>query len=598
MSSDLFAAFGEAPASASPSTGVVNDSHDPWDFAAAARHPSQIQVGSSQATSGAPLSQNNVADDDDFGDFEDASAATAIADLTRNSANGASHKTPGPRSGAADSTLFPPKPQVREAEPEQVIGQHPFAKHMHFLFSGGDDEYDAGDDDLEDLSKNPEAAMAYSKRMIAEQEAQAKKKPLPFSKPQGPAPLPPKASNKLQKKSGYVPAKDPNVLFDADNVSEHDTDDDFGDFEAAPVITSQPAPAPPKKATPAKLQKKCGPSLVPEAQPTTPASVSKPRIPQIDLLGLGDAVSVPSIVSPRSERVNELLGHAKADSMSRPKGSSLLPKPEEDVWDDFDPAEPVSAPSLVPSHSSISTAAVSSPPATRIASIHSATRSSAQQSERPPTNIPPPLILLSRFTAIFSSAQEALFHPLSKLESTPRSQLLAHPATRQFLITYLKSATVLAHIIAGRKLRWKRDQILASSMRMGPSTAGGGKGGMKLTSIDKSEVGKEDREVLDIVQRWKGQVGKLRSAVTSAPTKVGNVPDVAEMMPVRTLKATEGGFTAPHACALCGLKREERALKVDVDVNDSFGEWWVERMNMHLVCKEWWDENKGKLKGR
>lgn len=121
---------------------------------------------------------------------------------------------------------------------------------------------------------------------------------------------------------------------------------------------------------------------------------------------------------------------------------------------------------------------------------------------------------------------------------------------------------------------------------------------MKLTSIDKSEVGKEDREVLDIVQRWKGQVGKLRSAVTSAPTKVGNVPDVAEMMPVRTLKATEGGFTAPHACALCGLKREERALKVDVDVNDSFGEWWVERMNMHLVCKEWWDENKGKLKGR
>lgn len=589
MSSDLFAAFAEV----SQSTNVGS----PGDTGITTHSPSPTQAGASQVNSRPSLEPNDADDDDDFGDFEDASAI-APADLTQSPMGGTTHRSPGPSTISRNSTPFPPKAQTREAEPEQVIGQHPFAKHMDFLFSGGDDEYDAGDDDLEDLSKNPEAAMEYSKRIIAEQEAQAKKKPLPFSKPQGPSHLPPKASNKLQKKSGYVPAKDPNVLFDVDNVSEPDLDDDFGDFEAAPVSAPRPAPARPVKTSPAKLQKKSGPPI-PKVQATPPASAPKPRMPQIDLLGLGDAVSVPNIMSPRSERAHELLGHAKADSMSRPKSSSLLPKQEEDVWDDFDTADPVSAPALLPYHGKETPIAVSRPPpSTSIASVLNSTKSEPSQSELPPTNIPPPLILLSRFTAIFSAAEEALFHPLSKLESTQRSQLLAHPATHQFLATHLQSAIVLAHIIAGRKLRWKRDQILASSMRIGPSAAGGGKGGMKLTSIDKSEVGKEDREVLDTVQRWKGQVGKFRSAVAAAPGKLAPVPEVAETMPVRTLKATEGGFTAPHACALCGLKREERVVKVDVDVNDSFGEWWVEGMNLHTLCMRWWNEHKGNLKGR
>ncbi|KAF2210867.1 hypothetical protein CERZMDRAFT_44365 [Cercospora zeae-maydis SCOH1-5] len=226
------------------------------------------------------------------------------------------------------------------------------------------------------------------------------------------------------------------------------------------------------------------------------------------------------------------------------------------------------------------------------------------QNEVPPTNVPPPIVLLYAFTSTLSSAQEALFAPLSKLDLSQRAQLLAHPATHQFLASYLKSAVVLAHIIAGRKLRWKRDQILAQSMRIGPSAAGG-KGGMKLTSIDKSEIGKEDREVLDVVQKWRAQVGRLRSAVMTASGapqtgtgKLPSVPEIAETMPVKTLKATEGGFVAPHACALCGLKREERVARVDTDVNDSFGEWWLDNPSMHVTCSDWWHEHRNKLKGR
>ncbi|GIZ39277.1 hypothetical protein CKM354_000266600 [Cercospora kikuchii] len=557
MSSDLFAAFGEPPAA--PSTP-------------------------------APAAD----DDDDFGDFEDASAAV-VTDMTQAPGMGSTttHVTPA----APKALPFSPKTDAGRPEPDQVIGRHPFADHMDFLFSGGDDEYDAGADDLEDLSRNPEAAMAYSKRMIAEQEAQAKKKPLPFSKPQSPAKNPPKAPNKLQKKSGYVPTRDLNVLFDADNVSEHDTDDDdFGDFEAAPS-TSRPnntSSTPAAKPAHGKLQKKNGPP-----GPKTPKVTAAPRMPQIDLLGLGDEVSVPEILSPRSERANNILGHAKADSMTRPKGSSLVPKREDDAWDDFDATEPVTAPALVPAHSG--TRPNPSPNSTILTST---SVKSTDQNGVPPTNVPPPIILLSAFTSIFSSAQEALFAPLSKLDLSSRAQLLAHPATHQFLTSYLKSAIVLAHIIAGRKFRWKRDQILAQSMRIGPSAAGG-KGGMKLTSIDKSEVGKEDREVLDVVQKWKGQVGKLRTAVTTASgtpqtgkDKLPSVPEIAETMPVKTLKATEGGFVAPHACALCGLKREERVAKVDSDVNDSFGEWWVDNMSMHVTCRDWWHEYRNKLKGR
>lgn len=145
-------------------------------------------------------------------------------------------------------------------------------------------------------------------------------------------------------------------------------------------------------------------------------------------------------------------------------------------------------------------------------------------------------------------------------------------------------ASVAAQIIAGRKLRWKRDQHLSQGMRIGPASSRA-TSGMKLSTVDKSENMKEEREALDVVRAWKDQVGRLRHVVSAANQikagTLGVVPDIQEMMPVKVLRQGEGGVPAPQACMLCGLKRDERVGAVDQGVEDSFGEWWVEQVNMH-----------------
>ena len=128
---------------------------------------------------------------------------------------------------------------------------------------------------------------------------------------------------------------------------------------------------------------------------------------------------------------------------------------------------------------------------------------------------------------------------------------------------------------------------------------------MKLTGVDRGEAQKEEQEAQEAIRLWRTQAGKLRGAVTTASStsssstaKLPPIPEISEQMPIRTLKAVEGGFTAPHACALCGLKREERVAKVDIDVDDSFGEWWVDDISMHTSCGRWWSINEPAMRGR
>jgi len=153
-------------------------------------------------------------------------------------------------------------------------------------------------------------------------------------------------------------------------------------------------------------------------------------------------------------------------------------------------------------------------------------------------------------------------------------------------------ASVAARIIAGRKLRWKRDVHLSQGMRIGPASSRA-TSGMKLTGIDKSENMKEEREVSDVVRIWKDQIGRLRHVVSAANQiksgTFGAIPDLQETMPVRVLKQSEGGVPAPQPCMMCGLKREERVSAVDQAVEDSFGEWWVEQVFMHrgTTCSKW-----------
>jgi len=72
------------------------------------------------------------------------------------------------------------------------------------------------------------------------------------------------------------------------------------------------------------------------------------------------------------------------------------------------------------------------------------------------------------------------------------------------------------------------------------------------------------------------------------------IPDISDNMYIKT---QEGGPTAPKPCVVCGLKRGERINKVDVQVEDSFGEWWAEHWG-HRACRNFWLEHEPKLKIR
>jgi len=219
----------------------------------------------------------------------------------------------------------------------------------------------------------------------------------------------------------------------------------------------------------------------------------------------------------------------------------------------------------------------------------------------PPSNLPPPSVLLSLFPPLIKTATTQLFAHLSDQSTTTinastRTAILSHPTTTTFLASYLATSVVLARIIAGRKLRWKRDTHLSQNMRIGPAS----RGGMKLTGVDKAEVSKEDREVADVLRLWRAQVGKLRSAVSSANAngaRLPAIPELAETMVVRAAKESEGGVGAVKQCVVCALKRNERVAKVDGEVEDVFGEWWVEHWG-HRSCVAFWKGHEGGLRSR
>lgn len=201
---------------------------------------------------------------------------------------------------------------------------------------------------------------------------------------------------------------------------------------------------------------------------------------------------------------------------------------------------------------------------------------------------------------MFDLPNATLFKAIGGQPFSLKNRIMSDRSTIEFLRAYILLATVAARLVAGRKLRWKRDSHLAQSMSIGDE---GGKGGMKLTNVDKTEATREDREAADIVRIWKDQVGRLRSAVATANQSLNDqsghlvIPDIQDVMPIRTASSAEGGLTAPKACIICGMKRQERIAKVDVNVDDTFGEWWIEHWG-HRACKNFWQEHKEQLKSR
>ena len=200
----------------------------------------------------------------------------------------------------------------------------------------------------------------------------------------------------------------------------------------------------------------------------------------------------------------------------------------------------------------------------------------------PPTNIPPPSLLLSLSTSVVQNNFKHKRIVPDILQNQDIPQMLCH-------------ARAMSRILNGRKLRWKRDSFLSQSMRIGQA---GKQGGMKLTSIDKTESRREDQEAAELQQAWKQQAGLLRAVVSAAnandSTGSTRVPEILANAPVRVAKTDEGAVTAPKACFLCGLRRDERVLRVDFEVEDSFGEWWVEHWG-HVDCVGFWNQFKDLL---
>lgn len=406
------------------------------------------------------------------------------------------------------------------------------------------------------------------------------------------------------------------VLFDADEMSgEPEDDDDFGEFESV-----APEPAPQMQPPPSSdLNSMFGAiSMEPKVQ-KRPTNLLSTSSSMNGMLPYPQAPKSPSFqernpftdLGLSTKTVSNLKNEEKPKSASPftawPTFEPVVPKPNpyqdspavanepDDDWGDFSdlpPETPVKP-------TAKATSGIEDDAWAWDAVDQVTAQPPIPKDESPPTNIPPPSVILALFPSIFDLPQTALFKPVANQPFSLKNRIISDPSTIEFLRAYLLVATVAAHIIAGRKLRWKRDTLLSQAMKIGQATAGG-KSGMKLTGVDKAESTREDREAAEVVRMWKEQLGRLRSAIAIANSSLPNpsqhlaIPDVSEAMHVKT---QERGLTAPKPCLICGLKREERVNKVDVDVEDSFGEWWVDHWG-HRSCRNFWLEHEGKLKHR
>lgn len=220
--------------------------------------------------------------------------------------------------------------------------------------------------------------------------------------------------------------------------------------------------------------------------------------------------------------------------------------------------------------------------------------------EPPPSNVPPPSILLLLIIGIFQFMLVDVKNMVAEANPSTDPNSWLDQQSIDKINKRFSIARAAARIIAGRRLRWRRDSRLSQSMKIGPANSGRS-GGMKLTGLDRTENRREDGEVEEAVRTWKQQMGSLRAVVATANSRQPSlqflIPEISEKMVIRTGKASEGAMFAPSCCFLCGLKREERVEKVDVQVEDSFGEWWTDHWG-HVDCRVFWEEQKESLNQR
>jgi hypothetical protein len=393
------------------------------------------------------------------------------------------------------------------------------------------------------------------------------------------------------------------VLFDATEDSPEE-DDDFGDFEdpktypkrqstrdaaSSDMLTHDLLSLDEENIT--AIGHKTAPSTKPySANNTVPAADAERAVfNTLDEDDWGDFSAPPTAeAAPATERIDTV-----SPSMP-PQTSAVEQDSTEEDWDAFEDGEPEAPlrthaerpPSILAATQVAAVPQLRPPPKAPIPSGRADPR--ATETIRP-SNIPPPVILLQLLPGVFDELRQTVTQSAKPHPSSP-----ALPQ-RDIALAIIRAFTVAARIIAGRALRWKRDAMLAQSMRIGPAASTGGGRGMKLAAIDKSESLKEEKEAADVVGAWEKSAHLFNSTVS----KVGiQRPLMALYLSVRPRLASGlDVIKASHACALCGINRDERVSQVDVNVEDSFGEYWIEHWG-HRDCRDFWATYKGRLRQR
>lgn len=437
-----------------------------------------------------------------------------------------------------------------------------------------------------------------------------------------PTALPVKPSLKSTEPKGRIKnvKTDPNVLFDADDFEEDQdgegSDDDFGEFETVQppgqppldILSSPPLSSPSAPSSNKDTAKRASELLLdldindptPTSTQATQDNLAQPHV-AFQKQELNKPKPYAEVAQPQGTHTHsdlQIQEHGWGSFSDLSKQPTKLPrKPVESTWE-WDSVEPPKETDFNHPTKGVSTPRNEEDTAWDWDPVDMKTDTVAETEDGtlPPINIPPPSILLSAFPQLFDQANEYLYKPVGGQTQSIRDRVLSDAKVHDFLRGFLSLAIVAARIIAGRKMRWHRDKFLSQSM----SISAAGSKGMKLAGVDKIQTAREDREAADVVSNWKSQVGRLRAMVAAANSanKGGGtqlkIPEITDTMQVQIAKDVP---TAPKACVVCGLKRNERLAKVDHEVEDSFGEWWVEHWG-HVVCKRFWLQHESTLRQR
>ncbi|KAB8078260.1 hypothetical protein BDV29DRAFT_15447 [Aspergillus leporis] len=375
-------------------------------------------------------------------------------------------------------------------------------------------------------------------------------------------------------------ANDNNVLFDATLEDPPDDEsEDWGEFETADNDPSQ--------VTPAGLVRSQGTAssqIKRTLNESEKLTVTPSTFDLFDSLSIKDKPPQSHSQVP-STLIEDTSSYKNSKVISTTFGIAEEEEPS-DEWGDFVDGPPTEPPKSIRSEGPTyrktpiqSAKAVAKLEERKTSPAFNISKGTVSPDQIRPTNIPPPSVLLELFPQLFDQLRKEATEVRKNIQEKQKFENVA-----SLIFCTLKAA---ARVVAGRTLRWKRDSILSQSMRIGPARSGKS-GGMKLNTVNKNEDIKEQQGVVDVISIWRDRTALFNSVIQASGRRP--IPVIPANARAMTATPDQGALKASHACALCGLKREERLPKVDDHVDDSFGEWWTDHWG-HTDCRRFWENN-------